>query len=73
MKGKMKWMLIAALVILCSCGNKGRQKTKAPIRVKIETVRTMDVHEGQSYVGMVEEREATAERGTDGTAWTTDR
>lgn len=60
MKGKMKWMLIAALVILCSCGNKGRQKTKAPIRVKIETVRTMDVHEGQSYVGMVEEREATA-------------
>ena len=59
-KANWKWALLATVIVLSSCGKNGKQQTKAPIRVKVETVRSMDAREGQSYVGMVEEREATA-------------
>ncbi|MBR1596468.1 MAG: efflux RND transporter periplasmic adaptor subunit [Phocaeicola sp.] len=59
-KVNWKWALLATVIVLSSCGKNGKQQTKAPIRVKVETVRSMDAREGQSYVGMVEEREATA-------------
>ena len=59
-KANWKWALLATVIVLSSCGKSGKQQTKAPIRVKVETVRSMDAREGQSYVGMVEEREATA-------------
>ena len=59
-KVNWKWALLATVIVLSSFGKNGKQQTKAPIRVKVETVRSMDAREGQSYVGMVEEREATA-------------
>ena len=59
-KVNWKWALLATVIVLSSCGKSGKQQAKAPIRVKVETVRSMDAREGQSYVGMVEEREATA-------------
>ena len=59
-KVNWKWALLATVIVLSSCGKSGKQQAKAPIRVKVETVRSMDAREGQSYVGMVEEREATS-------------
>ena len=52
----MKRSILGLLAVLtvCSCGEKKESGTKAPTRVKTEVVN------GQSYVGIVEEREATA-------------
>lgn len=52
-------MLLSALLI-CSCTGKKEQEAKAPIRVKTEVVSTATSVNGQTYVGMVEEQEATA-------------
>ena len=51
-------MLLA--VGLCSCGEKGKQEQKAPTRVKTQMVSPGFVDNAQTYVGIVEEREATA-------------
>ncbi len=52
---------ILAVVLACiSCGEQKSGKTKAPIRVKIETTSTSGTYGGESYVGIVEENEATA-------------
>ena len=52
-------MLLGAMLI-CSCTSKQEQATKAPIRVKTEVVQTATSTNGQTYVGIVEECEATA-------------
>ena len=52
-------MLLSALLI-CSCTSKKEQEAKAPIRVKTEVASTATSVNGQTYVGMVEEQEATA-------------
>ena len=52
-------MLLSALLI-CSCTGKKEQEAKAPIRVKTEVASTATSANGQTYVGMVEEQEATA-------------
>ena len=52
-------MLLGAMLI-CSCTSKKEQDTKAPIRVKTEVVQTTTSTNGQTYVGIVEECEATA-------------
>ena len=51
-------MLLA--VGLCSCGEKDKQEQKAPTRVKTQMVSPGFVDNAQTYVGIVEEREATA-------------
>ncbi len=51
-------MMAAAL--LTSCGQKSAPTLKAPIRVKTEVVSAATDVNGQTYVGIVEEREATA-------------
>ena len=56
----LKWTLLLSLALLCSCGKNGKQQVKDPTRVKVETVQTMDIQDGQTYVGIVEEQEATA-------------
>ena len=56
---KSMTMLLSALLI-CSCTGKKEQKAKAPIRVKTEVASTATSVNGQTYVGMVEEQEATA-------------
>ncbi len=52
--------LMAALLMLCSCGSKGDQSIKSPTKVKTEVVTAVQVEDAQSYVGIVEESEATA-------------
>lgn len=52
-------MLLGAMLI-CSCTGKKEQETKAPIRVKTEVAQTTTSTNGQTYVGIVEESEATA-------------
>ena len=53
-------MLLTAGLLLSSCGNKKADAEKAPIRVKTEVVSTGVSQTGQTYVGIVEEREGTA-------------
>ena len=58
----MKKCMIAllAMFLVGSCGEKKEQKAKAPIRVKTEVAVNSGNVSGQSYVGVVEENEATA-------------
>ncbi|MBO6033069.1 MAG: efflux RND transporter periplasmic adaptor subunit, partial [Prevotella sp.] len=49
-----------AVVLVSSCGQKKEQQTKAPTRVKTQVVSPGMVDNAQTYVGIVEEREATA-------------
>ena len=56
---KFFWLLLAVLLV-SSCGQKKEQQTKAPTRVKTLVVSPGLVDNAQTYVGIVEEREATA-------------
>ena len=56
---KYMWMLLA-VVLVSSCGQKKEQQEKAPTRVKTLVVSPGLVDKAQTYVGIVEEREATA-------------
>lgn len=56
---KIILMLLTAL-LLGSCTEKQEQKEKAPTRVTTEVVSAVSGLGGQTYVGIVEEREATA-------------
>ena len=56
---KFFWLLLAVLLV-SSCGQKKEQQTKAPTRVKTLMVSPGLVDKAQTYVGIVEEREATA-------------
>ena len=56
---KFSLMLLAA-VLISSCGQKKEQQAKAPTRVKTQVVSPGLVDNAQTYVGIVEEREATA-------------
>ena len=53
-------VMLVTIMLVSSCGQKQEQNAKAPTRVKTEVVSTAMSVGGQSYVGMVEEREATA-------------
>ena len=53
-------MMLLGAMLICSCTGKKEQETKAPIRVKTEVVQTTTSTNGQTYVGIVEESEATA-------------
>jgi len=52
--------MLLLVMLVSSCTSKKEQNTKAPTRVKTEVVSTAMNANGQTYVGMVEEREATA-------------
>ena len=53
-------LLLAAGLLFSSCGDKKKETVKAPVRVHTEVVSVGGSRAGQSYVGIVEEREATA-------------
>ena len=53
-------VLLLAGVLVISCGRKREPVAKAPTRVKTEIVSPGMVDNGQTFVGIVEEREATA-------------
>ena len=60
MKAKTMMMMLTAGLLLSSCSNKKADAEKAPIRVKTEVVSDGGSQTGQTYVGIVEEREGTA-------------
>ena len=51
---------LMALLVLCSCSEKKSSGVKAPTRVQTMVVSPDMVDNGQTYVGIIEEREATA-------------
>ena len=53
-------LMLAAVVIVCSCSEKKEDGKKAPIRVKTLVVSPAMADNSVSYVGIVEEREGTA-------------
>jgi len=57
---KKSIILMLAAVLACGCGEKKAQDEKAPTRVKTQLVSSGKVDYAQTYVGIVEEREATA-------------
>ena len=57
---KVLFLAIGCWLLAVSCSEKKGQDVKAPTRVKTEVVSTATGVTGQTYVGMVEECEATA-------------
>lgn len=53
-------LLLAATTVMVGCGNRHETKAKAPTRVTTEVIGAAGDEIGQTYVGIVEEREATA-------------
>jgi len=53
-------MSLLTMLLVCSCGGEKGPQEKAPVSVKTEMVQTASATGGQTYVGIVEEREATA-------------
>ena len=53
-------MLISSWLLTVGCNEKKQTEVKAPTRVSMEIVSANDQTIGQTYVGIVEEREATA-------------
>ena len=60
MKEKKIIALMATAVLISACGSKKESKEKAPTRVKTEVVVAGSQTTDQTYVGIVEENEATA-------------
>ena len=57
---KKVFLMLLSVVLLCSCGGKKEPSVKAPTRVKTQVVSPGMMDNAQTYVGIVEEREATA-------------
>ena len=53
-------MMLLSVIVVSSCSDHKGQNVKAPLRVTTEVVSTAMRMSGQTYVGIVEEREATA-------------
>ena len=53
-------LMLLGVMLICSCTSKKEQETKAPTRVKTQVVSPGMEDNAQTYVGIVEEREATA-------------
>ena len=52
--------IVLAVILVCGCGQNKNQQDKAPTRVKTILVSPGMVDNAQTYVGIIEEREATA-------------
>ena len=57
---KKSILMLLGVMLISSCTSKKERNTKAPTRVETEVVSTAMNANGQTYVGMVEECEATA-------------
>ena len=53
-------MMLLAVILVSGCGQQKEQQSKAPVRVKTQVVSPGMIDNAQTYVGIVEEREATA-------------
>lgn len=54
------FLILAAVLLVCSCSEKKESRAKAPIRVKMQVVSPSMADNSVTYVGIVEEREGTA-------------
>ena len=57
---KKSMMVLLAVTMVIGCTQKKEQDTKAPTRVKTQMVSSTHADDGLTYVGIVEEHEATA-------------
>lgn len=57
---KKSTIILLATILLVGCGSKKAHREKSPIRVETIVVSAASGTEGPTYVGVVEEREATA-------------
>ncbi len=57
---KQVLFLLLTVLIVCSCSEKAKQQSKSPIRVKTQLVSPGLSDRSQTYVGIVEECEATS-------------
>ena len=55
-----EYLILLSVILLGSCGGKKEQNMKAPTRVETQVVSPGMVDNAQTYVGIVEEQEATA-------------
>ena len=53
-------LALLAVMVITACGKKSEKKEKAPVKVKTEVIKPSFDGAGQTYVGIVEESEATA-------------
>ena len=53
-------LVLLAILMVYSCGERKESGARAPMRVKTEVVSAVFADDAQTYVGIVEEREATA-------------
>ncbi len=60
MKKRTFWIAVMVMAMLSSCGGQKGEQPKAPTRVKTQVVSSGLMDNTQTYVGMVEECEATA-------------
>lgn len=60
MKKRTFWIATMVMAMLSSCGGQKEERPKAPTRVKTQVVSSGLMDNTQTYVGMVEECEATA-------------
>ena len=52
--------LLLGVMAVCSCSENSKKEQKAPVRVKTQSVAPAFADGSQTYVGIIEEREATA-------------
>ena len=57
---RKSFLILAAVLLVCSCSEKKESRAKAPIRVKMQVVSPSMADNSVTYVGIVEEREGTA-------------
>ena len=57
---KKVFLMLLSVILIGSCGEKKEQNAKAPTRVKTQVVTPGMLDNAQTYVGIVEEHEATA-------------
>ena len=57
---KISFIGLLTVLLVCSCSEKKESGIKAPTRVRTEVVSSASDVSGQTFVGIVEEREATA-------------
>lgn len=60
MKSNVALILLSSMILLCNCHKEKATTSLPPTRVKVEELNMSNQSMGQTYVGIVEEREATA-------------